>query len=142
MKLTNQSKLGAGLTDEIIATYDMVNALPVMQETGGTLLTDGTEQILYIRNAPVSVFDPRVVMIGLDDMVALDDLTVRIYYRLSDGGGWDLHDYQNYVGADGGLLNGRTMIAFALYPCRHGVQVTVQQTVGTATLVWCVVEEA
>ena len=87
MKLTNQSKLGAGLTDEIIATYDMVNALPVMQETGGTLLTDGTEQILYIRNAPVSVFDPRVVMIGLDDMVALDDLTVRIYYRLSDGGG-------------------------------------------------------
>lgn len=142
MKLTNQSRLGAGLADEITAAYDMMVATPVMQETGGLLLTDGTEQEMYVREAPPSVFEPRVVMIGLDDMVALDELIVRVYYRLSSGGGWDLCDYQEYVGEDGGLTDGKTMIAVALWPCRHGVKVTVEQTVGTATLVWCAVEEA
>lgn len=139
--LTNQSKLGAALTDEIVNGYDLLAAMPTLSETGGSLLTDGTEQLLYVRDAPMSVFDPRVVMIGLDDMVALDNLQVRIYYRLSDGGAWHLQDYAQYTGADGGLADGRKMIVVELAPCRHGVEVTVQQTVGTATLPWCAVEE-
>lgn len=139
--LTNQSALGGSLADEIINGYALQSSELVLSETGGSLLTDGTEQLLYVRDAPMSVFDPRVVMIGLDDLVALDDLKVRLYYRLSDAGAWHLYDYANYIGADGGLTNGRTMIAVALLPCRFGVQLTVQQDVGTATLPWCVVEE-
>ena len=140
--LTNQAALGTSYADELDAIYDFAEATPTLQETGGTLTTDGTEQNLYIRNAPESVFAPRVVMISLDDMVALDDLDVRVYYRIADGGGWILYDYANYVGADGGLTNGRVMIAVSLFPCRHGVRLTVQQTVGTADLPWSVVEEA
>lgn len=140
--LTNQAALGTSYADELTAIYDMAEAEPTLQETGGTLTTDGTEQNLYIRNAPESVFAPRVVMISLDDMVALDDLDVRVYYRIADGGGWLLYDYANYVGADGGLTNSRVMIAVSLFPCRHGVRLTVQQTVGTADLPWSVVEEA
>ena len=140
--LTNQSALGAGFGPDIDDLHDALEAMPVLQETGGTLTTDGTEQNLYIRNAPESVFAPRVVFISLDDMVALDDLDVRVYYRIADGGGWLLYDYANYVGADGGLTNSRVMIAVSLFPCRHGVRLTVQQTVGTADLPWSVVEEA
>ena len=140
--LTNQAALGTSYADELDAIYDVAEAMPVLQETGGTLTTDGTEQNLYIRNAPESTFAPRVVMISLDDMVALDDLTVRLYYRLADGGGWVQYDYANYVGADGGLANNNKMIAVTLLPCRHGVRLTVQQTVGAADLPWSVVEEA
>lgn len=139
--MVNQSALGAGYGDEIVNGYTLQAGELVLSETGGSLLTDASEQILYVRDAPMSVFDPRCVMIGLDDMVALDNLQVRVYYRLADAGAWHLYDYAQYTGADGGLADGKKMIAIELLPCRHGVQVTVQMTVGTATLPWCAVEE-
>ena len=82
MKLTNQSQLGADLAGEIETSYDLLAAQPVLSETGGTLTTDGTEQALHVRNAPMFVFAPRLLLIWLDDMVALDDPKVRVYDRL------------------------------------------------------------
>jgi len=140
--LTNQAALGTSYADEIVNSYDLLAAQPVLQETGGTLTSDGSEQDVYIRNAPVSVFEPRVVFISLDDMVALDDVKIRLYYRIADGGGWLQFDYANYVGADGGLANGNKLIAVELLPCRFGVRLTLQQDVGTADFLWSVVEEA
>jgi len=140
--LTNQAALGTSLADEVTGTYDLLAAQPVLQETGGTLTSDGTEQVLYVRNAPVSVFEPRVVMISLDDMIALDNLIVRLYYRLALGGAWVQYDYIVFTGIDGGLANGCKMITVELLPCRFGVEVTIQMTVGTADFPWSAVEEA
>ena len=42
--LTNQSKLGAALTDEIVNGYDLLAAMPTLSETGGSLLTDGASR--------------------------------------------------------------------------------------------------
>jgi hypothetical protein len=141
--VTNQAALGTGYADEIANSYDMLAAQPTLQETGGVFTTfDANEQVLYIRNAPVSVFEPRVVFISLDDMVALDNLIVRLYYRLAAGGAFVQYDYIVFTGIDGGLANGNKMIAVELLPCRFGVQVTIQQTVGAADFPWSAVEEA
>lgn len=144
--VTNNANLGigqlSGTLTEIKTIYDLAVAMPTLQETGGTLTTDGTEQDLYIRNAPESVFDPRVVFINLDDMVALDTTNIRVYYRIADGGGWLQHDYAQYIGVDGGLANGNKVISIDLLPCRHGVRVTLEQTVGSADYLWSAVEEA
>ena len=139
--ITNQSKLGASYGPDIANGYDILASQPVLQETGGTLTTDGNVQVLWVANAPMSTFEPRVLYIDLDDMVALDSLDVRVYYRIAPGGGWALYDMANYLGADGGLANGVTMIAIEFLPCRFGVEVTVQQTVGAADLPWSVIEE-
>ena len=140
--VTNQAALGTGYADEIANSYDMLAAQPTLQETGGVITSDGTEQIVYIRNAPVSVFEPRVVFISLDDMVALDNVQIRVYYRLAAGGALLLYDYAVYTGLDGGLANGVKIIAVELLPCRFGVEVSLQQTVGNADFAWSAVEGA
>jgi len=140
--VTNQAALGTGFADEIVNSYDMLAAQPTLQETGGVITSDGTEQIVYIRNAPVSVFEPRVVFISLDDMVALDNVIIKVYYRLAAGGALLLYDYAVYTGVDGGLANGVKIFAGELLPCRFGVEVSLQMTVGAADFPWSVMEEA
>ena len=141
MKITNQSQLGGSFGPDIANAYDILASQPTLSETGGVLTTDGNVQVLWIANSPMSTFEPRVLYIDLDDMVALDSLDIRVYYRIAPGGAFILYDMANYLGADGGLANGVTMIAIEFLPCRYGVEVTVQQTVGTADLPWSVVEE-
>jgi hypothetical protein len=140
--ITNQAALGTGYADEIANSYDMLAAQPTLQETGGVLTSDATEQVLYIRNAPISVFEPRVLFISLDDMVALDTTTIRVYYRLAAGGALLQYDYAQYIGIDGGLANSNKIIAVTLLPCRFGVEVTLEMSVGAADYAWSVVEEA
>ena len=141
MKITNQSQLGGSFGPDIANAYDILASQPTLSETGGVLTTDGNVQVLWIANSPMSTFEPRVLYIDLDDMVALDSLDIRVYYRIAPGGAFILYDMANYLGADGGLANGVTLIAIEFLPCRYGVEVTVQQTVGAADLPWSVVEE-
>ena len=141
MKITNQSQLGGSFGPDIANAYDILASQPTLSETGGVLTTDGNVQVLWIANSPMSTFEPRVLYIDLDDMVALDSLDIRVYYRIAPGGAFILYDMANYLGADGGLANGVTLIAIEFLPCRYGVEVTVQQTVGATDLPWSVVEE-
>lgn len=106
------------------------NALLTLSETGGTLTADGTEQTLYIDNAPLGAHNPRTFLIDLDLMEQGDTTELRAYYRLNAGGGLQLLDFNQYVGADGGLANSRVLVAIALNETRFGVQVTLEQTVG------------
>ena len=141
MKITNQSQLGGSFGPDIANAYDILASQPTLSETGGVLTTDGNVQVLWIANSPMSTFEPKVLYIDLDDMVALDSLDVRVYYRIAPGGAFILYDMANYLGADGGLANGVTLIAIEFLPCRYGVEVTVHQTVGAADLPWSGVEE-
>lgn len=106
------------------------NALLVLSSTGGTLAADGTEQTLYIDNEPLGCTLGRKLYIDLDNMTQGDTTVIRIYYRLSDGGGLQLLDFNSYAGADGGLANGVKLIAVDLGPYRHGIQITLEQTAG------------
>lgn len=127
----------AGFDDQSIATarvdvvVDEINAKVLeLQETGGTLVADGTEQNVYIVNAPTAEFKPLVTFINLDNMQIGDATAIRLYYRIANGGAWLLHDFQGFSDADGGLTNGKVSIAIDLLPNRYGVRLTLQQTAG------------
>jgi hypothetical protein len=105
---------------------DLVVAAFTLQETGGTLLADGTEQNIVINDAPASVFIPSICMIDLTNMAAGDATTIRVYYRIAAGGALILHDTVAYAGAISPPL-----INIDLKPNRFGFKVTLEQTDGT-----------
>lgn len=112
------------------AIQAITNALLALSATGGTLTADGSEQTLFIDNEPLGCTMGRRLYIDLDAMAGGDTTVIRVYYRLSDGGGLQLLDYNSYTGADGGLANSIKLIAIDLGPYRHGIQVTLEQTAG------------
>lgn len=143
MGFARQSVIDSALRSTVDEVYDLVNAVLTLQETGGSVTTDGTEQTLYINNAPLGVFRPVVLYVDLDAMVGGDTTVFRVYYRIEPGGGLQLMDFQQYVGADGGLANSIKLIAIDLTPARYGIHVTIQRTVqGDRAYPWSVFVEA
>ena len=142
--LTNQSVAPASTLTEVLKIYDLVNAGLILYETGGVLDADGTEQIIYVTETPLGNFKPLVVNIDLDEMDWWDVVTVRVYYRIEQGGTWRLADFYSYAGADGGLANGRVMTQIELLPNRFGVKVTLDHGKGVTLkdFPWEVFEES
>ena len=124
-----EAVLQAILTAGVAVKAD-TDALLVLSAIGGTLTADGSEQNLHISNEPLGCTMGRRLYVDLDAMAGGDTTVIRVYYRLSDGGGLQLLDYNSYTGADGGLANGIKLIAIDLGPYRHGIQVTLEQTAG------------
>jgi hypothetical protein len=106
--------------------FSIVNALLTLTETGGTVTTDGTEQNVYINNAPSSVFDPKIVQIDFTNHTATETVVIREYYRIKSGGGLIKKDEKTFAGVQDPLLKNVT-----LEPNRFGVQVTIEKTAGT-----------
>lgn len=105
---------------------DAVNAVFTLSETGGTLATDGTEQNMYINNAPAGVFDPKMVQIDFTNHTAGETVVIREYYRIKSGGGLIKKDERQFAGVQDPLLKDVTF-----EPNRFGVKVTIEKTVGT-----------
>ena len=123
--------------------YGLVNATLILQETGGELTTDGTEQYLYVVSDPIGVFRPVCVFVDLGNMVGGDTVVFRTSYRIDPTGAMRLTDYASYTGIDGGLADSVQLIVIDLYPNRFGVQVTIQRTAGAdKDYPWSVFEEA
>ncbi len=127
------------------AIFDKVNAILTLAETGGTLTATGGEDNVYVVNVPAGLFKPQVVLIDLDAMTtAAGDISViKVYYKLKSGGGFQLYDYMNFTGDDGGLSDNKKIIAITLLPNRFGVKVTLTQTAGVnKTYDWEVLYES
>jgi hypothetical protein len=105
---------------------DGVNAILTLTETGGTVTTDGTEQNVYINNAPAGVFDPKIVQIDFTNHTATETVVIREYYRIKSGGGLIKNDEIQFAGVQDPLLKTVT-----LEPNRFGVKVTIEKTAGT-----------
>lgn len=129
--LTDQSLASAGVEDTADQIHELVTAEFTLQETGGSITADGTEQNIYINNNPLGCFRPRAVFVDLDAMLGGDTTDFKVYYRIAAGGGLQLQDYQSYTGVDGGLANSKKLIVIDLHPNRFGIQVTLQQMAGT-----------
>jgi len=142
--LTNQSVAPASTLTEVLKIYDLVNAGLILYETGGILDADGTEQIIYVTETPLGNFKPLVVNLDLDEMDAWDIVTVRVYYRIAQGGTWRQSWFYAYAGVDGGLLDGRVMAQITLLPNRFGVKVTLDHGKGVTLkdFPWEVFEES
>ena len=128
--MTDQSIASGGVDDRVDQIFSLSAAELTLQETGGLLTADGNEQTLYINNAPLGIFRPVVIYIDLDNMAGGDTTDIRVYYRITAGGGLQLLDFAQYVGVDGGLANSIKLISIDLSPARFGVQITLQQTAG------------
>jgi len=126
------------LSTIVNAIFDLVNAGLVTTETGGTILTTGpgTEDDIYINNAPAGVYKPLKVMIDFSVFVrgaenhgsqATETIVLRTYYRIYPGGNLIKKDEVTLAGArDPALIN------VELEPNRYGCSVTMERIAGNA----------
>jgi hypothetical protein len=109
----------------LVDIFNIVNALLLDAETGGSLTADGLEQTIYINNTPAGIFEPLIVNIDCTNMAAGDVTVLRTYYRIAAGG--------NLIKKDEVTLNGAQdpdLKNIILEPNRYGVRVTLHQTAG------------
>ncbi len=116
------------LQEDVNAIRAVTDAEPVLEETGGTLTTDGTEQTIYTNNAPASIFKPVSVAIDFTAQTITETVVVRVYYRIVGGAGLILQDQVTFAAAQDPDLK---IIDLQDLPSRYGVQVTIEKTVGT-----------
>jgi len=129
--LTDQSVASAGVEDTADQIHELVTAELTLQETGGTITSTAAEQTLYINNNPLGCFRPRRLFVDVDNMAGGgDSIAVRVYYRLSAGGGLQLLTYQAWTGVDGGLANSAKLVTVELFENRFGVRVSLQRIGG------------
>lgn len=116
-----------GIIDTVVDAIRVVtDSTPVLTKTGGTLTSDGTEQDVYINNAPAGVYNPLCVKIDFTNVTSTEMVILRIYYRIATGGGLIRQDEVTYAGIPDNLL-----INIDLEPNRFGIEVTLELTAGT-----------
>jgi hypothetical protein len=105
--------------------FNLVNSIFTTQETGGTLTTTGagTEDVVYVNNAPAGVYQPRHVKVDLTLLAGVETAVIRVYYRIRPGGNLILQDTQTFAGAQAIPLK-----LITLEENRFGVQVTLDAT--------------
>ena len=117
------------LMDELdvqaLAIASLENSVLVLTETGATLTTDGTEQNLYINDAPAGIYEPRILRIDFTAHTAAETVIVREYYRIKSGGNYIKADEVSFVGVQDPLL-----ISVDLEENRYGVKTTMEKTAG------------
>lgn len=111
---------------DVDAIRAVTDALPVLNETGGTVTADGTEQDVYINNAPAGIFRPICVKIDFTNHTAAETVVLRVYYRINPAGGMILQDAVIYAG-----IPTVALINIDLEPNRYGVRVSLEKTAGT-----------
>ncbi len=113
-------------TDLIPAIRAITDTEPILEETGGTLTTDGTEQNVYVNEAPSGVYRPVCVKIDFTNHTATETVVLRAYYRIAPSGGYIQQDPVTYLGVvDPELIN------IDLEPNRYGIKITIEKTAGT-----------
>lgn len=116
--------------DEVLILHPALALLLQPPESNGILLADGTEQDVYLNDAPPTAVLSVDVWIDLANMAIGDTTTLALKKRYSSSGGWVVVDSVPYSGVAGGLLNGVTGILVAVPKNHWGVRVTLQQTAG------------
>lgn len=106
-------------------TFDLVNAILKLTETGGDLTATALEQTVYINETPLGVYEPRKVKINCKNMAWGDSIILRWYERIEDGGDLELKD--EFLIED---VQTSPMKDIELEPNRFGVWVTLQQIAG------------
>jgi len=111
--------------DDIPVILDRSLGEGVLSETGGTLTTDGTEQNVYINEAPAGLYEPRCLKLDCTNHTAGETIVVRVRYRIAPGAGYVIEVADTHAGAITPAL-----LHIDLHPNRFGVQVTVEKIAG------------
>lgn len=105
--------------------FSLMNAMLTLKETGGTLMADGTEQVLVVVDPPMGTFKPTKIKVDCTNMAWGDSTTLRWYERIEGSGGWIKKDELQLDDVQIPPLRN-----IELEPNRHGIQVTLQQIAG------------
>ena len=118
-----------GVSTVVTNIFNIVNGFLVLKETGGTVTTTGpgTEDDVYINNAPAGVYKPLKVIVDFSNQTANETVIIREYYRLNSGGALILEDERTFAGVQDPLLK-----PVALEPNRFGIRVSMERTAGVA----------
>lgn len=104
----------------------LVNSILTLTETGDTLTTDGTEQNIYINNAPAGIYDPKIIQVDFTNHTITEKVIIREYYRIKSGGNFVMLDEVGFVGVQDPLLKN-----VHLEENRFGIKVTIEKVLGT-----------
>lgn len=107
--------------------FNLINAMLVTNEIGGTLTTSGGEDIIWENNAPAGVSEPLNMIIDFTNQTAAETVIVRVYYRITAGGGMIMEDEVAFAGVQDPLLK-----KVKLEPMRYGIRVTMELTAGVS----------
>ncbi|KKK88097.1 hypothetical protein LCGC14_2746630, partial [marine sediment metagenome] len=114
------------LTDAVTALQADVDAIEaivvaeaILEETGGTLTTDGTLQTVYINNAPPGVWAPKWFNMDFANQTVTETIRLIVSHRIAPGGPWVIDDRETIVGVP---VNAG--ISIKLKENRYGVRVT------------------
>lgn len=117
----------ARLEVDVDAIRAITDSEPILEETGGTITTDGTEQTIYINNGPAGILKPVSMAIDFTAHTAGETVVVRTYYRIFGLGGLIKHTEATFAGAqDPDLLT----FDMQDLPNRFGFQITIEKTAG------------
>jgi len=115
------------ILEDTMAIREVTDSEAILTETAGQILTDATEQTIYIANAPAGVFRPICVKIDFTNQTATETVVIRTYYQIAPGGALVLQDTVTYAG-----VVSPELINIDLEPNRYGVWVSIQNTlIGT-----------
>ncbi|MBA7593414.1 hypothetical protein ES703_00334 [subsurface metagenome] len=112
----------------ITAIFALVNAILVLTETGGTVTATGpgTEDNVYINDAPAGVFRPIIVTLDTSDLAGGETITVRTRYRIRAGGTARLKGAPVIFAG----VQAEPMKDIELTPNRFGIIVTIEGSAG------------
>ncbi len=115
-----------GIPSALAGVAALIEAEAILEETGGSLTTDGNEQTIYINNAPAGVYCPKELNINFTNQTGAETVVLRTYYRNVSGGAWIEDDeLPPIVGVPDELL-----IWIDLHRTRFGIKVTIEKTGG------------
>jgi len=115
-------KLIESILEYVVNIYTSIMTLT---ETGGTLTADGTEQDVYINNAPAGLYTPIECLIDFTNHGAGETVVVRTYYRIASGGNLIKVSEDTYA-----AVQDPALIRVPLYNNRYGAKVTMEKTAG------------
>ena len=118
---------GVSMAAVLRKIYDLIDALPVFTETGGTITTDGTEQTIWTVDAPASIFKPLVFVADLTANTVTESIVIKFWNRVKSGGGY-VEDFAKRITV---TLAVGTGVSVVLSPNRYGVKITIEKTAGT-----------
>ena len=124
--------LGGEVISVIIqAIFDLVAAELVLNETGGIVTSTGpgTEDNIYINNAPAGEFHPMVVTIDMSDLAAGETATVRVRKRINAAGALEIIGPPVIFAG----VQAEPLKDIELQPNRFGCSVTIE---GTAAVIY------
>ncbi len=105
--------------------FNLLNAMLILNETGGSLLADGTEQTMVEIAAPMGNFKPLKIKIDCTGMAWGDTTVLRWYERIAAVGAYIKKDELALIGPQDPALRN-----IELEPNRHGTKITLTQTAG------------